>query len=87
MNLTDAEVAIAAAQAGADVVARGYGSDHTRLAKSATDFATETDIDAEEAIVALLSEHRPADAPVRSPAIPAPQLPRDGGSSTRCAER
>lgn len=51
MELTDAEVAVAAARAGAEVVARTYGDDQTRFAKSSTDFATQTDIDAETAIL------------------------------------
>ncbi len=62
MTITDVEVAIAAAHAGADVVMRGYGNDHVRHAKAATDFATETDIQAEQAILAVLAEHRPHDA-------------------------
>ena len=62
MGLTDVEVAIAAARAGAEVVARSYGSEHVRFAKTSTDFATETDIAAEEAIVEVLATHRPADA-------------------------
>ena len=62
MALTDAEVAIAAALAGAEVVASGYGSVHARVAKTTTDFATETDIAAEAAIVGVLEAHRPADA-------------------------
>ncbi|MDG4797791.1 inositol monophosphatase family protein [Micromonospora sp. WMMD1082] len=61
MTLTDAEVAIAAALAGAEVVVRNYGADHVRFAKSATDFATNTDLDAEAAIVRVLARHRPAD--------------------------
>lgn len=61
MALTDAEVAIAAALAGAEVVARDYGADHVRFAKSATDFATNTDLEAETAIVKVLARHRPAD--------------------------
>jgi myo-inositol-1(or 4)-monophosphatase len=60
--MTDVEVAIAAALAGAEVVAAGYGSEHSRLAKTATDFATETDVAAERAIVAVLETHRPGDA-------------------------
>ena len=60
--MTDVEVAIAAAQAGADVVAHSYGNDHVRRAKTATDFATETDVAAEQAILAVLSELRPDDA-------------------------
>ncbi|WP_067429447.1 inositol monophosphatase family protein [Nocardioides jensenii] len=62
MGLSDVEVAVAAARAGADVVARSYGGRHTRFAKSATDFATQTDIDAEQAIVQVLREQRPDDA-------------------------
>ena len=61
MAISDAEVAIAAALAGADVVARDFGADHVRFAKSATDFATETDINAEAAIVSVLATHRPED--------------------------
>lgn len=61
MSLTDAEVAIAAARAGAEVIIHHYGADHTRLAKSATDFATRTDIDAETAILRVLATHRPHD--------------------------
>ncbi len=56
MRLTDVEVAIAAAQAGADVVARTYGDSHTRFAKSATDFATQTDLDAEAAIIEVIDK-------------------------------
>lgn len=62
MELSDAEVAIEAAQAGADVVARTYGDSHTRFTKSATDFATQTDLDAEAAIIKVLDQHRPNDA-------------------------
>lgn len=61
MALSDAEVAVAAALAGAEVVARDYHADHVRFAKSATDFATETDIDAEAAIMGVLAAHRPGD--------------------------
>lgn len=62
MTMSDVEVAIAAACAGADVVLWGYGSDHVRQVKAATDFATDTDLDAERAILAVLAEHRPDDA-------------------------
>ncbi len=62
MGLTDVEVAIAAARAGAEVVARSYGSEHARFAKASIDFATETDIAAEAEIVRVLETHRPADA-------------------------
>jgi myo-inositol-1(or 4)-monophosphatase len=62
MPMTDADVGIAASRAGAEVVRRGFGGDHVRTAKSATDFATETDVDAERAIMSVLSAHRPRDA-------------------------
>jgi myo-inositol-1(or 4)-monophosphatase len=62
MTMTDVEVAIAAARAGADVVLRNYGGDHVRQAKTNTDFATGTDVDAERAVLAVLAEHRPDDA-------------------------
>jgi myo-inositol-1(or 4)-monophosphatase len=55
-------VAIEAAEAGAVVVADSYGREHLRFAKSATDFATQTDLDAEQAITAVLAAHRPDDA-------------------------
>lgn len=63
MKLSDVDVAIAAARAGADVVARTYGdNNHTRFSTSSTDFATQADIDAETAIIDILFEHRPDDA-------------------------
>lgn len=62
MVLSDVEVAIAAAEAGARVVAASYGVEQVRYAKSPTDFATQTDLDAEHAIVEVLSAHRPGDA-------------------------
>lgn len=62
MGLSDVEVAIAAARAGAEVVARSYGREHVRRPKTATDFATETDLAAERAIIDVLQTHRAADA-------------------------
>ncbi|MET9271976.1 inositol monophosphatase family protein [Kribbella sp. NPDC003557] len=62
MGQSDADVAIEAAEAGAAVVAASYGREHLRFAKSATDFATQTDLDAEQAITAVLSARRPDDA-------------------------
>lgn len=62
MDLTDVEVAVKAAQAGADVVRRAYGSKHVRHVKGPTDFATEADVMAESAILATLTQHRPDDA-------------------------
>lgn len=62
MSLSDAEVAIMAVRAGANVIVRDYGASQPRLAKSAHDFATQTDIDAEGAIVRVLEIQRPRDA-------------------------
>lgn len=76
--MKDADVAIAAARAGAEVVARTYGDCHTRFAKSSTDFATQTDIDAEAAILDVLAQHRPSDARVGE---------EFGNSGTESAER
>ena len=61
MELSDSQVATMAVEAGARVVARDYGSDHQRHFKSATDFATATDVEAEGAILSVLAAHRPGD--------------------------
>lgn len=58
----DVEVAIAAAEAGAAVIRATYGAPVTRYAKSASDFATETDLEAERAIKAAVREAFPDDA-------------------------
>jgi len=58
----DVEVAIAAAEAGAAVIRATYGRPVTHYAKSATDFATETDLEAERAIKATVREAFPDDA-------------------------
>ena len=63
-SLTDAELAVAAATAGAEEVRSRYGRPVTRHAKEGTDFATSADLASEEAIRVLLSEHRPEDAMV-----------------------
>ncbi|KQW53181.1 phosphatase [Nocardioides sp. Root1257] len=60
--MSDAELAVAAAEAGAAVVRAHYGAEVERYAKSPTDFATTADIEAERAIVAFLREARPDDA-------------------------
>jgi myo-inositol-1(or 4)-monophosphatase len=62
MTLTDPELAVAAALAGAEVVRAGYGLDLFRYEKSPGDFATQADLDAEAAIRAVLRRARPADA-------------------------
>ena len=58
----DVEVAIAAAEAGATVIRATYGGPVTHHAKSATDFATDTDLEAERAIKAAVREAFPDDA-------------------------
>ncbi len=60
--VTDAELAIAAASAGASVARAKYGRSLARFDKSATDFATEADLEAEQAILTVLRAARPADA-------------------------
>ncbi|MFG2867126.1 inositol monophosphatase family protein [Streptomyces sp. NPDC048338] len=61
-GLDDADVATAAARAGADVVRALYGQRLTRVDKGAGDFATAADLDAEEAILNVLRAARPDDA-------------------------
>jgi fructose-1,6-bisphosphatase/inositol monophosphatase family enzyme len=58
---TDAEVALAAAVAGAAAVRCRYGTDLAPLAKSPTDFVTEADLAAEEEIHRVISAARPSD--------------------------
>lgn len=62
MLITDQDVAIAAAQAGAAVVRARYGASLTRFEKSAGDFATAADIEAENAVLDVLRSARPEDA-------------------------
>ncbi len=63
-DVSDAEIAIAAAIAGAEQVRRQYGGPFDRHAKEGTDFATSADLASEDAIRAVLAEHRPHDAMV-----------------------
>jgi myo-inositol-1(or 4)-monophosphatase len=63
-TLTDAELAIAAARAGAAEVLERYGGPLVRHAKEGTDFATSADLASEESIRKVLAEHRPDDAMV-----------------------
>ncbi len=60
--ITDTELAIAAAEAGAAVVRAKYGGPLARYDKSAADFATDADLEAEEVILELLRAARPDDA-------------------------
>ena len=57
----DMEVALAAAQAGAELVRAAYGTELTRHAKSDSDFATNADLEAEHAILRVIEAARPAD--------------------------
>jgi myo-inositol-1(or 4)-monophosphatase len=61
VHLTDAELAITAAEAGAAVVRSKYGTALRRFEKSSTDFATEADLTAEEEIKHVLRAARPTD--------------------------
>jgi myo-inositol-1(or 4)-monophosphatase len=61
LPLSDIGVAIAAAEAGAAVVRSKYGTRLTRIAKTALDFATDADIEAEAAIMTVLRAARPDD--------------------------
>lgn len=59
---SDAQLALAAAQAGAEVVRAMYGGALARFEKGAGDFATAADIAAEQAVVEVLRGARPDDA-------------------------
>ncbi|MFC4587617.1 inositol monophosphatase family protein [Sphaerisporangium corydalis] len=59
---TDAELAVRAARAGAGVVRAMYGESLTRYDKSAGDFATAADLEAEKVILDVLLTARPDDA-------------------------
>jgi len=61
MSITDQDLVIKAAEAGALVVRSHYGSALTRFAKSAGDFATTADIEAEQAVLHVLRTARPDD--------------------------
>ncbi|RKN47888.1 inositol monophosphatase family protein [Micromonospora endolithica] len=61
MSISDHELAIEAAEAGAAVVRSHYGSSLTHFPKSAGDFATTADIEAEKAILDVLRGARPDD--------------------------
>ncbi|MFD8733913.1 inositol monophosphatase family protein [Streptomyces sp. NPDC059618] len=63
-GLDDAEVAAAAALAGADVVRAMYGGRLTRIDKGGGDFATAADVEAERTILGVLRSARPDDAVV-----------------------
>lgn len=60
--LSDAEVAVAAASAGAAEVRARYGQPVERFAKQGTDFATSADLASEAAVRAVVTGQRPEDA-------------------------
>ncbi|MDQ7904935.1 inositol monophosphatase family protein [Phytohabitans sp. ZYX-F-186] len=60
--MSDADLAIAAAEAGAAVVRARFGQPLDRYAKSGRDFATAADIESEKAILDVLRAARPGDA-------------------------
>ena len=62
MSMNDVDIAIAVAETGAAVVRRCFGTTLQRLDKGAGDFATNADIEAETAMLALLRRERPEDA-------------------------
>lgn len=62
MSITDPMLAVAAAEAGAEIVRNRYGAPLDRVEKSPTDFATVADLEAEQAILDLLRSARPDDA-------------------------
>src|SRR5581483_4733085 len=62
VGMTDGELAIAAAEAGAAVVRARYGGPLERYAKGGTDFATVADLEAEQAILDVIRAARPDDA-------------------------
>jgi myo-inositol-1(or 4)-monophosphatase len=61
-KMSDADVAIRAASAGASLIRRRYGTSLVRISKSETDFATDVDVAAEQAIITTISQARPCDA-------------------------
>lgn len=61
-SLSDAEVAVAAARAGAAVVRDMHGRRLARIDKGAGDFATTADVEAEKAILNVIRAARPHDA-------------------------
>jgi myo-inositol-1(or 4)-monophosphatase len=62
MTMTDGELAVAAAAAGAAVVRARYGTPLERYSKGGTDFATAADLEAERAILDVIRAARPDDA-------------------------
>jgi myo-inositol-1(or 4)-monophosphatase len=74
--MTDAEVAIAVAEAGAAVVRRYFGTTLQRHEKDGDDFATSADLEAEDAMLEVLRRARPEDG------ILGEESGRSGGTGT-----
>lgn len=84
----DAEVAIAGARAGADVVRTMYGRQLNRIDKGAGDFATAADVEAERTILGVIRAARPHDAVLgEEGGGGAPPTLCASGWWTRCAAR
>jgi myo-inositol-1(or 4)-monophosphatase len=64
MSVSDIEVALAAASAGAAVVRASYGRHTRRHDKGGHDFATDVDIEAERSIMKVIAAARPGDVRV-----------------------
>lgn len=62
MVISDEELAVTAARAGAAVVRAMYGAPHARIVKSGGDFATAADVEAEKAVLDVIRTARPGDA-------------------------
>ena len=62
MSIEDRDLAVAAAEAGAAVVRRHFGTARRHTDKGGGDFATVADVEAERAITAVLRAARPGDA-------------------------
>lgn len=75
--LSDADVAVRAARAGAAIARARFGSEHRRIEHAGPDFTTEADIEAERAIRAVLTRYRPDDG------ILGEELGASGDSSRR----
>lgn len=86
--MDDAEVAVAAACAGADVVRALYGQRLTRVDKGGGDFATAADVEAEQAILDVIRAARPMTrCSARKAGSGARPTPYAGGWWIRCAAR
>jgi myo-inositol-1(or 4)-monophosphatase len=62
--VSDLDVALSAAKAGANVVRAAYGSEVGRHVKTGLDFATDADLDAERAMFEVIAASRPDDGRV-----------------------